>query len=98
MRVPANRSRVKENARAAKRGESRAFGVPLIPADQRADPANRRVKALKTEIARGEVELLVVSRIVRDVHLAIESGHLSLCVDDCRAVVVEAGRSAFEDR
>src|ERR1035438_8698033 len=50
--------------------KARAFGVPLVPADQRAHAAKVRVHGLKAQIARREVVLLEVKRVVGDVHFA----------------------------
>ena len=48
------------------------LGIPLVPADERADPGERRVERLEPEVAGGEVVLLVIERVVGDVHLAID--------------------------
>ena len=72
-RMPADGGGIEEDLGALQRGEARAFGIPLVPADERADAAVRRVDGLESEIAGREVELLVVERIVGDVHLAIDA-------------------------
>ena len=43
-RVPADGGRVEEDRRAPQRGEPRAFGVPLVPADQRPDAARAQCR------------------------------------------------------
>src|SRR5437868_15531866 len=58
-RMPTNGSRIKKNLRARQRRQPRAFGIPLIPTDQRADFAVIRVEGSETKIARREIELLV---------------------------------------
>ena len=71
--MPADRGRIEEDRRAAQRGEARALGIPLVPADERADPPGLRVEGLEAEVAGREVELLVEERVVGDVHLAVEA-------------------------
>ena len=53
---------------------------------------------LKAEIAGREVVLLVVERIVGDVHLAIEAGDGALGIQRDGGVVVEARRAPLEQR
>src|ERR1700761_3260338 len=77
-RVPADGGRVEEQVRALQRGDARAFGIPLVPADEGPDLAHGGVEGLEAEVAGGEVELLVVERIVGDVHLAIHAGQRSI--------------------
>ena len=73
---------IEEHGRAAQRREARALGVPLVPADERADAARPRRRRPEAEVAGREVELLVEERVVRDVHLAVEAGDLAVGVDD----------------
>src|SRR5262249_40907357 len=63
-----------------------------------ADLAAFRFPRLKTEIARREIKLLVVERVVGDMHLAIFPEHFSAGIDDRSSVVVEAGSALFEKR
>src|SRR6185436_4795183 len=60
--MPTNRGGIEDHVCATKRGQPRAFGIPLVPADQRPDLSGRRVEYSKPEIARREIKLLVVSR------------------------------------
>ena len=60
-------------------------------------PVRRRPR-FETEIARREVKLLVIRRIVRDVHLAILPEELAVGVDDRRGVVINAGGAFLEKR
>ena len=71
--VPADGGGIKEHFGALQRGQTRAFGIPLVPANQGADAAKRGIDGLESEIAGGEVVLLVVKRIVGDMHLAIDA-------------------------
>ena len=89
-RVPADGGGIKEHFGALQRGEPRALGIPLVPADERADAAGGGIDGLETEIAGREVILLVIKRIVGDVHLAIDAGDVAVGVERNRGVVVKA--------
>src|SRR5690606_28816293 len=97
-RAPAAGGGVEEDPRAAHGREPRRFRVPLVPADQHTDPAELRVPRAKAEIAGGEVEFLVESRIVRDVHLAVLAEIAAVGVENGGGVVVESLRPLFEER
>src|SRR5216117_2875828 len=70
-RMPADRRWIKNNLCAAQRGQSRRLRIPLIPANADADFAARCVPRSKSEIARREVKLFVIQRIIGNMHLAI---------------------------
>ena len=97
-RMPANRRGVKQNGCAAQRCQAGGFGIPLVPADERPDASHVRLEGPKTEVTGSEVELLIVGRIVRNVHLAIQTDHAPVCVDDGGAVVIHARSAPLEDR
>ena len=68
--------------------ETGCLGVPLIPANHDAQTTYRGLNGMETEIARGEVELLVVGRIIGDVHLAIDACDGAILFEYyCRIVV-----------
>ena len=87
-RVPADSRGKEQHLGALQRGDARALGIPLVPADQSAHAASARIHSLKTEIAQREVVLLVVERIVGDMHLAIDAGNLSVGIQRDRSVVI----------
>src|SRR4051812_33100633 len=95
-RMPPDRGGIKDDARAFERRQACAFRIPLIPANQRADFSFARVESLVAEIAGREIELLVIKRIVRNVHLAIHAFERSVRIEDCGSVVVNAGRAFFK--
>src|SRR5207302_6556134 len=97
-RMPADGRGIKKNIRAAQARETRAFRIPLVPADQSADPAVPRVEIGKAQITRSEIELLVVERIVRDVHLAVKPEQRTVGVEHGGGVVMKPGGAALEDR
>src|SRR2546427_595986 len=96
--VPTDRGGIKQNVRPLQPGEPGTLGIPLIPADQRADRTDLRIECAKTEITRREVELLVVGGVVGDVHLAVDPLHLPVGVDDRGRVVIQTGSPALEQR
>src|SRR5207245_606811 len=75
-----------------------AFGIPLVPAHQRSNPSDPRVERAETQVARGEVELLVIRGIVGDVHLTVDPYHTAVGVDHGHAVVVQPGCTPLEHR
>ncbi len=97
-RMPADGRGIEKDFCALQGGEARAFGIPLIPADERADAAEGGVDGAKSEIAGREVVLLVVERIVGDVHLAIDAGDAPIGVEGDGGVVVEARGAALKER
>ena len=48
------------------------------------------------QVAGGEVELLVVKRVVGNVHLAIEPAQSTVRVEECGGVVVDARGALLE--
>ena len=79
-------------------GDAGGFGVPLVPADEHADGGELGLEDLVAQVAGGEVELLVVARVVGDVHLAVFAQVGAVGVDDGGGVVVEAFGAFFEHR
>jgi hypothetical protein len=96
--VPADGRGIKENISSLQGGQARAFGIPLVPADQRSHAAIFSIEGLEAEIARSEVKLLVIKRIVRNVHLAIEAFGAAVGVKNDCGVVVEAARATLKNR
>src|SRR6267154_3434999 len=77
-RMPADGGGVEQNVRALQRGETRGLRIPLVPADQRPLRPDLRVEHAKAEIARREVELLVIRGVVGDVHLPVDPFDLTV--------------------
>ena len=94
--VPADRRRIEQHVGALQRSEACAFGIPLVPAHERPDPSHARVERTEAQVAGREIELLVVGRIVGDVHLAVGPHHAPVGVDHRGAVVVETRGAALE--
>ena len=95
---PADGGWIEEDFGAGQSRESGRFGIPLVPADQRADRAESRRHALKAQIAGREIKFFVIERIVRDVHLPIAARQGAVGVEDHGRIVIEARRSPLEDR
>src|SRR5258708_3223062 len=70
--MPTDRCGIEQNFCALKSGESRALGIPLIPANQNSDLAVLCLPCPEPGVARREIKFLVVKRIVRNVHLPID--------------------------
>src|SRR5258706_303187 len=94
--MPADRRGIEQHARALQGGEPCSLRVPLVPADQGPDLADLGVEGLESEVTGREVELLVVRRVVGDVHLAIEPGYRAIAVNDDRTVVIQPGSPLLE--
>ena len=96
VRVPADCRGIEKNVGALQRRQSRALRVPLVPADERPDPPHLRVERAKPEVTRREVELLVVGRVVGDVHFSVQADEAAVRVDHRRGVVVQSRRAPLE--
>ena len=71
---------------------------PSTPA-RRASPGRARREGAASRVSPGrEVELLVVERVVGDVHLAVDAEQAAVGVDHRRAVVIDARRPPLEER
>ena len=68
---PTDGSRVDEQFCALQSHETRSFRIPLIPAHLHAQHTHARRDRVEAEVAWSEVELLVIGRVIGDVHLAI---------------------------
>jgi len=81
--------------RALHGGKARGFGIPLIPADERADFGMLRRHGHEAGIAGSEIIFLKEQRIVGDVHLAIQPGLLAVGIEESPRCVIDAGRAFF---
>ncbi|MNI36177.1 hypothetical protein D3C73_902200 [compost metagenome] len=98
IRVPADRGGVEQQFRTGQRHQPRRFRVPLVPAHQHAKAADRSVDRLEADVARGEVELFVETRVIGNVHLAVLAQQRAVLLEDHGGVVVQAGSAALEQR
>ena len=95
---PADRRRVEQDLGTAQGREPCRLGVPLVPADEHADPAVASVPGAEAQVARGEVELLVVLRVVRNVHLPVLAQILPVGVHHGGRIVVDPLGALLEER
>src|ERR1019366_2372239 len=97
-RMPSDGRRIKQNARTLQSRQPRAFRIPLVPAHQRSDSSRVRIESLEAKITRSEVELLIVERVVGDVHLAINPAQRAIGIKNRCRIVVDAGCALLEER
>jgi len=95
--VPADGGWVEQHVCALQGGEARTLGIPLIPADKRADASGLGIEGAVPKVAGSEVILFVIERVVRDVHLPIFAEECAVGVEDGGGVVVDAGGALFEE-
>ena len=97
-RMPADGGRIKNDFGALHGRQPRGFRIPLIPADQHPDFSVARLPRSKSEIARSEIKLFVVERVVGNMHFPIQSQHRAISINDGGAVVINSRGSLLEDR
>src|SRR4051812_28740689 len=97
-RMPANRGWIKKDFRTLHRSEARAFGIPLVPADQHPDLRVFGAPGFESKIARREIKFFVEERVIGNVHLAVDAQQRTVRVDDRRGVVIYTGRTFLEER
>ena len=78
--------------------QARCLRIPLIPAHHHTQSTYTGVDGVEAEIAWGEVELLVVGRIIGDVHLAIDACDGTIFLKDHGSVVVEPCCTTLKER
>jgi hypothetical protein len=88
---------IDEDVGASEGHQTCSFGVPLIPADLHAEVAHGGLDGLETEVARSEVELLVVGRVIGNMHLAMDTGDGAISLEDNSCIVVKPRCPAFEE-
>ena len=97
FRKPADGGGIAQELGAGQCGQTSSFREPLVPADADTDSPKASRKAAKTEISGSEIELLVIGRIVGDVHLTIVASDFPIGIDHGRRIVVESRGAAFEE-
>src|SRR3712207_5125562 len=68
---PADSGRVDQDLSPCKCHQASCLGIPLIPANQDSKPTHRGIDGAEAQITRCKVKLLVISRVIGYVHLAI---------------------------
>ena len=72
--------------------------IPLVPADEHAQPSHTGVYRVEAQVAGGEVELLVVAGVVGNVHFPVGAGYVAVLVEYDSRVVVESQSSPLKQR
>src|ERR1019366_1727937 len=88
--VPADGRGIEQYLGAGQRRQAGRLGIPLVPTNQRRHAGEARIEAGESQVAGGEVILLVIARIVGDVHLAIDPQQRAIGVHDHGGVVIYA--------
>src|SRR5262249_8786396 len=97
-RMPADCRRIEENRGPLESGQASALRKPLIPAHQDTDPTKPRIENPKPEISRREIILLVVKRVVRNVHFAIEPEQAAVGIEHHGSIMVDPRRAPLKER
>src|SRR5205807_1336694 len=98
MRMPSNAGRIENDLSSTESRHTRAFRIPLVPANLHADFAVFRFKIRKTKIAGSEIKLFVVERVVGDVHLSVFPEEAAVCIENRTGIVIDAGGTTFKQR
>ena len=94
----ANGSRINKEFGSLQSHKSCCLWIPLVPANKHSKLAYACLDWMETKVAGCEIELLVVSRIVGDVHLAVFAGYRSVALYHYSRVVVETWSTTLEER
>src|SRR6202041_229563 len=84
--MPTDCSGIKKHRSALQRGQAGTFREPLIPANQGAQAAGGGIEGTESEIAGGEVKLLVIERIIWNGTLAVKPPERSVRVGACGGI------------
>ena len=76
--------------------EACCLGIPLVPAYKHTETAYGGVDRVEAEVAGREIELLVISGIIGNVHLAVFAGYRAVALYDHGRVVIKAGSTLLE--
>src|SRR5579884_262272 len=94
--MPADGCGIKKDICALQSSQPRAFRIPLVPADQRPHAPIFSIKSLESQIARSEIKLLVIERIIRNVHFAIKAFGASISIQHHSSIVIKTARPPFK--
>src|SRR5208337_3397173 len=95
--LPAYSRRIDEQFGPAKSHQPRSFRIPLVPADQYSQPANRCCNGAEPQVTRGEIVLLMIAWIVRDMHLAVPARQRAIPVKNHSRIVIQTRSAPLED-
>src|SRR5260370_33882615 len=87
VRMPADAGGRKNYLRAAKRGNARAFRIPLVPADLHANFALLCLEIGEAESAGSEIKFFLVQRLVGNVDLSVLPDEAAVGIENGAGVV-----------
>lgn len=96
LKMPADGRGKQDDLCSTKGHQSSRLRVPLIPADANTQASVTRLGHGKPEVAWCKIEFLVISGVVRNVHLAVDTNQLSIGVKRERGIVVQAMRPTLK--
>src|SRR5690606_20310315 len=88
LRLAADGGGIEQHFRAVQRQHAGGFRIPLVPAHTDTDPGAEHVPHLEPVVARAEIELLLVSRAIGNVALAVSAHDLAIGADHGEGVVI----------
>ena len=91
-------SRVNQEFGPVESHEPRCFRIPLVPAYEYSEISHGCVDRPESEVPGSEIEFLIETRIVRNVHLAVFSGNGAVLFNDYRSIVIQPGSTSFKKR
>ena len=94
--MPSNRRGIKKHTRSLQRSQAGAFGIPLVPTDERAQPTRAGIDGTEAEVAGREIEFFIVERVVRNMHLAVNAAQGTVGIKNRGGIVIDAGSSFFK--
>src|SRR5712671_1671170 len=97
-RMPADGGGIKKNFRALHGREARGFRIPLVPANQNANFAVAGLPRSEAEVPGREIKLLVIERVVGNMHFSVRAEQRTVRVNDRRCVMVNTGGALLEER
>jgi len=95
--MPADGGWIEKNFCALHSGQSRGFGIPLVPADKHADFAVPGLPGAKAEVAGSEIKFLVIKRVIGDMHFAIEAEEGTVGIDNRCGIMIDTGSAFFKE-
>ena len=97
-RLIADGSGIDEQFGSLKGHKACCLGIPLVPTNHHSKTAHGCVDGVESQVARREVEFLVVGWVVGDVHLAVFAGDASVLFYHHGSVVIQACGTTLEER
>ena len=95
-RLVADGSGINENLCPLQRHQACCLRIPLVPAYHHTQFAHRGLNGVESQIAWGEVELLVVGRVIWDVHLTVDARDSAVFLQYHSCVMVQSWGAFLE--